>query len=68
MDFEQHLKKEMIGKRIKMIKMNDPEPIEPDSLGTIVGVDGMGDYLVKWDNGRTLSVIPDEDRYEILED
>lgn len=57
----------MIGKRIMMIFMNDPQPIEPNTMGTIIGVDGIGQYQVKWDNGRSLSVIPDEDRYEIID-
>jgi hypothetical protein len=61
------LKTEMIGKRIMMIFMNDPQPIEPDTMGTIVGVDGIGQYQVKWDNGRSLSVIPEEDRFVIIE-
>ena len=58
---------EMIGKRIRMIEMNDPYPIEPNTMGTIVSVDDIGQYRVKWDNGRSLSVIPDEDKFEILE-
>lgn len=62
------LRTELIGKRIKMIFMNDPQPIEPNTMGTIIGVDGLNQYQVKWDNGRSLSVIPDEDRYEIIYD
>ena len=58
---------EYIGKRIKMIKMNDPYPIEPNTMGTIHDVDGIGQYIVHWDNGRTLSVIPEDDEYEIQE-
>lgn len=61
------LKTEMIGKRILMIFMEDPQPIEPNTMGTIIGVDDIGQYNVKWDNGRTLRVIPDEDKYEIIE-
>lgn len=53
------------GKRIKMIFMEDPEPIEPGAMGTIVKLDGAGQIQVKWDNGRNLSVIPGEDRFEI---
>jgi len=53
------------GKRIKMIFMDDPDPIEPGAMGTVVKVDGIGQIIVKWDSGRTLSVIPGEDRFEI---
>lgn len=66
--FENIIKRtEYIGKRIKMIKMNDPYPIEPNTMGTIRDVDGIGQYVVSWDNGRTLSVIPEDDEYEIQE-
>lgn len=53
------------GKRIKMIFMDDPDPIEPGQMGTIIKLDGAGQIQVKWDNGRNLSVIPGEDRFEI---
>lgn len=54
------------GTRIRMIKMDDPNPIEPGTEGTIDHVDGMNHYHVKWDNGRHLAVIPDEDKFELL--
>lgn len=53
------------GKRIKMILMDDIEPIEPGAMGTVVKVDGIGQIIVKWDSGRNLSVIPGEDQFEI---
>jgi hypothetical protein len=68
MFYQQPHQTEMIGKRIRMIYMDDPQPIEPNTMGTINMVDGMGYYHVKWDNGRSLSVIPDEDKFEIFED
>ena len=55
------------GKRIKMILMEDIEPIEPGAMGTVVKVDGIGQIIVKWDSGRNLSVIPGEDQFEIEE-
>jgi hypothetical protein len=59
--------KEQVGKRVKLIEMNDPFPIESGTEGTIVHVDDMNQYHVKWDNGRTLSLIPDEDSFEIID-
>jgi len=56
----------LIGRRIKMVYMDDPYPIEPNELGTIIGVDDINSYHVKWDNGRTLHVLP-EDEFEILD-
>jgi hypothetical protein len=55
----------LIGKRICLIKMEDPYPIAPNEMGTIMDIDGMGQLQVKWDCGRTLAVIPDLDEYEI---
>jgi hypothetical protein len=64
----QHLTaKNLDGKRIKMISMDDPDPIEPGTMGTVIKIDGAGQIQVKWDNGRNLSVIPEEDRFEILD-
>lgn len=61
--------KTLQGKRIKLLSMNDdPYPIEANSMGTIKSVDGIGQLQVKWDNGRTLAVIPDVDEYEIIEE
>ncbi len=64
----QHLTaKNIDGKRIKMISMDDPDPIEPGTMGTVIKIDGAGQIQVKWDNGRNLSVIPEEDQFEILD-
>ena len=62
--------KDLVGKRVKLILMNDDPktcPIEPNTMGTIMSVDGMNYYRVKWDNGRVLNLLPDEDEYEIIE-
>ena len=57
------------GKRVRLILMvDDPLPIEPGTEGTIRGVDSTGTLLVKWDNGRTLGIIPEVDKYIILND
>lgn len=57
----------MKGKRIKLIKMVDPYPVESGTEGTIETVDDLGQIHVKWDNGSTLAVVPEVDNYEILE-
>jgi hypothetical protein len=61
--------KTLIGKRVKLILMNDDpktNPIQPNTMGTIISVDDMNYYKVKWDNGRILNLLPEEDEYEIL--
>lgn len=55
------------GKRIQMIEMNgDPCPIKENAMGTIKYVDDLGLIQVKWDDGRTLAVIPNTDIFKIL--
>lgn len=54
-----------VGKRIRIIEMKGEDFIT-GTEGTITHIDDMCNIHVKWDNGSTLSVIPDEDQYEIL--
>ena len=58
---------DLVGKRIVLDHMEDPEPIPDGATGTIFHVDDWGHIHVQWDNGRSLSVIPGEDRFEITE-
>ena len=44
--------------------MEDSEPIEPGTMGTVIKMNNY-QIIVKWDNGRNLSVIPEEDQFEI---
>jgi hypothetical protein len=57
---------ELKGKRIKCLEMKDVDPIVSGSLGTVEYVDDMGTIHVKWDNGRTLGIVPSEDKFEFL--
>ena len=55
------------GTRIELINMpEDPRPIAPGTRGNVQGVDGAGQILMKWDNGRTLSLIPGVDCFRKL--
>jgi hypothetical protein len=49
---------------------DDPKtnPIEPNTKGTIISVDDMDYYKVKWDNGRVLNLLPNEDKFEFIND
>ena len=61
--------REIIGKKIKLIRMEDPyTKLKPGDQGTIKSVDGIGNILVDWESGSTLSLIPDVDEYEIIDD
>lgn len=55
------------GMRIRLIDMKDPQAPKPGTEGVIQGVDDIGNVLVHWSNGSTLSLIPKVDRWgEIL--
>ena len=44
----------------------DPRPIESGTLGTVQAVDDAGQLLMKWDNGRSLSLIPGVDSFHTV--
>lgn len=44
------------GTRIMLKQMDDVQAPPFGTLGTVQGVDGIGNILVQWDNGSTLSV------------
>lgn len=65
------------GDLIELLSMpNDPDPIPVGTRGTVTGVnkwdgnpfmDGSrGQVYVKWENGRTLSLLLGIDRFKIL--
>jgi hypothetical protein len=54
------------GTRIRLLEMpDDPCPVEPGTEGTVEAGNG-GQMHVRWDNGRTLMVLPGVDRYEVI--
>lgn len=50
------------GQRIRIIEMEDPYPLPPGTAGTATGVDAIGDYEIKWDNGSKLKLITQIDK------
>ena len=56
-----------VGTRIELICMDDPHsPIESGMQGTIECVDDAGTLHMKWDNGRTLGIVPGEDQFKVI--
>jgi len=61
------MKREYVGKRVEVISMpDDPDPIKPGEQGICKDVDGAGQLMVKWDNGRYLSLIPGTDSFKLV--
>lgn len=55
------------GTRIRLNAMDDPHhPILPGTEGEVDFVDDEGQIFMKWDNGRTLPLIPGEDSFTVL--
>lgn len=56
-----------VGTRLELINMTDPyAPVPPGTRGTVSYVDDIGQIGMKWDNGRSLSLVPGEDSYRRL--
>lgn len=55
------------GTRLELICMeNDPRPLSRETRGEVVAVDDAGQLVMRWDNGRSLSLIPCVDQFRKL--
>lgn len=53
-----------VGSRIRMMHMDDPySPIPAGMTGTVRCIDDAGQIHMSWDNGRSLAIIPEVDRF-----
>ena len=56
------LKKEYpAGTRVELVRMDDFQAPPIGTKGTVRGVDGIGNLLMKWDTGSSLNVVYGED-------
>lgn len=56
------------GTRIRLDFMDDPyAPIPSGTEGVVQAVDDAGQLIMKWDNGRSLSLIPGEDHFSVVQ-
>lgn len=54
------------GTRLELIEMDDPYFLpHPGTKGTVQGVDDMGQIMMHWDNGSSLSLVPGYDKFKI---
>ena len=54
------------GTRVELIEMDDPYCCpKPGDKGTVQGVDDMGQIMMHWDDGSSLSLVPRYDKFKI---
>ena len=57
------------GTRVMLLSMEDPwSPVPSGTRGTVDAVDDIGQIHMKWDNGRTIALVPGEDSFRKLTD
>ena len=54
------------GTRIVLNQMDDKWAVHPGTRGTVEYVDDAGQIHPKWDNGRTLAIVPQVDSFRKL--
>ena len=57
-----------VGTTVELISMEDAQSPHPGTLGRIQGVDDAGSILVAWQNGSSLSLIPEADDFRIVKE
>lgn len=57
-----------VGTRIELVYMEDTQAVPSGTKGTVDLVDDMGTIHMKWDNGRTLGLIPEVDEFKIIKE
>ena len=54
------------GTKVELISMNDKQAPPAGTIGRVWGVDDAGSILVRWENGSSLSLIPEADEFRII--
>lgn len=55
------------GTRVRLLKMEDPNPVPVGMMGTVEDVDDIASLIVQWDNGRQLHVLHGIDEVEKID-
>ena len=62
------MRTDFVGKRVRCIEMTDKyNPVPAGTEGTVRHVDDLGTVHVNWDNGQTLGLVINEDKFAIVE-
>ena len=66
-EIEYYRRKYPEGTRIQLdADMDDPQPILAGTKGTILMIDDMAQAVMKWDNGRSLSLVLGHDSFHVI--
>ena len=55
-----------LGKTVELIFMDDPQAPPVGTRGKVIFIDDAGQIHVKWDNGSSLALIPEVDKFKIV--
>lgn len=67
MNIESIRKEYKPGQRIKLLHMEDPyDPVPSGTEGEISAIDDAGQLHMKWDNGRSLALVPGVDSFVLI--
>ena len=60
--------KELVGKKIRLIKMVYYDPVAPGTTGKVVRVDRIGLMHIMWERrkGKGLCIDPEVDKFEVV--
>ena len=56
------------GTVVELISMEDAQAPPAGTLGTVWGVDDAGSILCRWQNGSSLSLIPEVDDFRVVQE
>lgn len=63
----QSLDEKLVGSRVRLINTTDEHTqLKPGAEGVIVFIDDLNTVFVHWDDGSSLGLIPDEDKWELI--
>ena len=51
------------GTIVELLSMDDRQAPPPHTYGKVVGVDDIGQIMMEWDTGSSLSLIPEIDNF-----